>query len=265
MNGRNGKPPGNENGQVVLMIAGGPLANVIANTLASHFPRLAILREAPESKLRMLRRRSRIAGPAAALGQALCGVALKPLSRLSRARLAEIAADNGFVTGALPDVPVITVGSVNSSACRDALHSLAPDVVAVYGTRLIGARTLAAVDAPFINYHAGITPKYRGQHPAYRALAGGDADHAGVTIHLVDEGVDTGAVLYQAPVRFSPRDNITTYQFVQMAAARPLLVRAIEDALAGRLSPRHVDLPSRNWLPPTIWEYAVNGLARSVW
>lgn len=137
--------------------------------------------------------------------------------------------------------------------------------MAVYGTRIIGKRTLAAVPASFINYHAGITPKYRGQHPVYWALVENDRSHAGVTIHLVDEGVDTGAVLYQETVQVSPRDNITTYQYVQMAVALPLFVRAIEDALCDRINPRTVDLPSRLWFPPTLRQYVMNGIRRSVW
>jgi methionyl-tRNA formyltransferase len=124
---------------------------------------------------------------------------------------------------------------------------------------------LAAVAAPFINYHAGITPKYRGQHPAYWAQVESDRDNAGVTVHLVDEGVDTGAVLYQEPVSFSPSDNITTYQYVQMVTALPLFVRAIEDALKARLRPQRVDLPSRKWFPPTLAQYLMNGMRHSVW
>jgi hypothetical protein len=59
------------------------------------------------------------------------------------------------------------------------------------------------VPSPFINYHAGINPKYRGQDPAYWARVQGDAEHAGITIHLVDEGVDTGAVLFQTCIDLS--------------------------------------------------------------
>lgn len=119
--------------------------------------------------------------------------------------------------------------------------------------------------APFINYHAGINPKYRGQHPGYWALVHGDPEHAGVTIHLVDEGVDTGAVLYQARVAFTCEDDITTYQWLQMAHALPLFAAALEDALAQRLTPKRVDLPSRQWFPPTLWAYAWNGMTRGVW
>jgi methionyl-tRNA formyltransferase len=157
------------------------------------------------------------------------------------------------------------IGSVNSAACRTALRDIDPSVVIVYGTRIIKPPTLACVPAPFINYHAGINPKYRGQHGAYWARCNHDPEHAGVTIHLVDAGIDTGKVLRQAHVTFSPDDNIATCQHRQIAAALPLLVEAIEEAAAGRLRPRQIDLPSRQWFHPTLWGYLRTGLAQGVW
>jgi methionyl-tRNA formyltransferase len=71
------------------------------------------------------------------------------------------------------------IGSVNSAACREALSELRPDLVVVYGTRIIKRDTLASVAVPFINYHAGVNPKYRGQNGAYWARSNADPDHAG--------------------------------------------------------------------------------------
>lgn len=251
--------------RIVLLVAGGELANIVANHLVKHSGQITVLQEEPESKRAIFRRRARLVGPLYARSQALCGVLLKVVSKLSRARRRQICAEHSLATAAPVGVEIKSVGSVNSEDCRRALKELDPQVVAVYGTRIIGKQTLACVAAPFINYHAGITPKYRGQQPAYWALAENDAGHAGVTVHLVDEGVDTGAVLYQGAVRFAPGDNITTYHYVQMAVALPLFVRAIEDALAGRLKPKRVDLPSRKWFPPSLRQYLVNGLRRAVW
>ena len=149
--------------------------------------------------------------------------------------------------------------------CRRALQLLAPRAVAIYGTRIISQRTLDAVDAPFINYHAGINPKYRGQHPAYWARVEGDDENAGVTVHLVDKGVDTGEVIYQQQVEFAARDNIATYQYVQLATGMVLLSRVIRDVLKGRLQTRRVALPSKLWFPPTIWQYVWNGTMKGVW
>ncbi len=238
---------------------------IAVNDLAERFGQLTVLKEEPEAKWDVFRRRARLKGPLYALGQATCALMLKGLARMSQKRIREICADHRLRIGSPRNIDLRNIGSVNSETCRHLLRELNPDVVAVYGTRVISKETLRAVDAPFINYHAGITPEYRGQHPAYWALVNADTDRVGVTIHLVDEGVDTGGVLCQAPVRFTPRDNITTYQYVQMATALPLFVRAIEDALARRLTPRNFKAPSKHWYPPTLVQYIANGMFRSIW
>ena len=251
--------------RVVLLIAEGPLGHIVANDLARRWPGLVVIEEQPESKARIIKRRARLLGWPTALSQAACGLALRVLSRRSVTRAAAICREHGLVAALPPQVPHHRVASINAPATRALLTDLAPDVVAVYGTRILSRATLAAIGVPVINYHAGINPKYRGQHPAYWALSARDPAHAGVTIHLVDEGVDTGAVLHQRRVEFSPRDTIATYQLVQMAAALPLLARAIEEALDGRLAPHTVDLPSRQYFPPTLGQYVFNGCLRGVW
>lgn len=254
-----------EPARIAVLVAGGPLANMLVNGLSRRFGRILVLKEEPEAKLAILRRRARLVGWWEALGQAAFGFLQKIIARRSRQRLAAIW--QGHDLNPLPDpaVAVREIGAVNAQACREALRALDPQVVVVYGTRIIRQATLACVSVPFINYHAGVNPKYRGQNGAYWARSNSDPSHAGVTVHLVDEGVDTGDVLYQAHTDFAAGDNIATYQHRQMATALPLVIQAVEDALEGRLAPRRVDLPSRQWFHPTLWGYVRTGVAQGVW
>jgi hypothetical protein len=249
---------------IVLLTAGGSLAWIVINSLRKRLGAITVIEEVSETKAEIFRRRVRLVGWWHALGQVAFGLTERVFLR-NRSRLASIWSRHGLDRRPNPEVTVHRVSSVNAPECRLLLERLRPKVVAVYGTRILKKATLQCIDAPFINYHAGINPKYRGQHPGYWALASGDAENAGVTIHLVDEGVDTGSVLYQARVAFEPNDTIATYQHVQAATALPLFQRAIEDALAGRLHPKAVDLPSQQFLPPTLWAYLGNGLMRGVW
>ena len=249
---------------IVVLTAGGPLAWIVVNGLAARLGTLTVIEECPETKGEVIRRRARLLGWGHTLGQIAFGL-FERLAVKNPARLREIWSRHGLEPGPDPKITVHRVPSVNSPACRALLSELAPRVVAVYGTRILTKATLTTTAAPFVNYHAGINPKYRGQHPGYWALASGDAEHAGITIHLVDEGVDTGSVLYQARVAFTPEDTISTYQHVQAATALPLFARALHDALDGRLNPRRVDLPSQQFFPPTLWRYLATGLVRGVW
>lgn len=254
-----------ERGRIVLLTAGGPLGWCVANALRRSFDDLVVIQEDQESKPAIIRRRARLLGWPSALSQTVCAIALRAWSKQSKTRIEEICSQRRLETRPDPGLDIRRVPSVNSETCRRLLHELSPAVVAVYGTRIIKAPTLDCVSAPFINYHAGINPKYRGQHPAYWALASLDAANAGITIHLVDNGVDTGGVLYQRRVAFEACDSILTYQWVQMADALPLFAQSIEDGLEGRLQTCPVSLPSRQYFPPTLGHYVWNGLARGVW
>lgn len=249
----------------MLLTTDGPLPNIVVNDLARHVEGLVVLVEDGPPRGAMMKSRARLLGWPTAIGQTAANYLFKVLRKAGARRTRAIEAAFGLDRRDLGQAPTIRIGSVNAERCRDELKRLDPAVVAVYSTGIIKKATLDCVPAPFINYHAGINPKYRGQDPAYWALVQGDPEHGGVTIHLVDEGVDTGDVLYQETVDFSDGGNITAYPHQQVATALPLVRRAIDDAINGRLSPRKVDLPSRKWFPPTLWAYLWYGLSRGVW
>jgi phosphoribosylglycinamide formyltransferase-1 len=58
-----------------------------------------------------------------------------------------------------------------------------------------------------VNVHPSLLPRFPGAHAIADALAAG-ADETGVTIHLVDEGLDTGPVLRQEAVPVEPRETL---------------------------------------------------------
>lgn len=226
---------------------------------------MTIVAEERESKLTLIRRRMRRQGVVTILGQIGFVLFQRLLAPGSRKRIGEIIAEYGIDPHPNASCEMIHVGSVNSEACRAALARLEPDAVLVVGTRIIGKETLASLTVPVINFHSGINPKYRGQAGGYWALAMGDPDNAGVTVHIVDEGVDTGGVLYQARFQPTARDNFITYFFIQAAIARPFAITAVEDALAGRLKPVQVDLPSQQFYHPTLWFYLWTAWTKGVW
>jgi folate-dependent phosphoribosylglycinamide formyltransferase PurN len=253
-------------GRVALLATEGALTNVLVNHLDSKFDDLTLLIEDPEPKSVVFDRRTKLLGRATAYGQLGMQFANRFVYKLAVRRIDELCEKHGLDRSPHEARPRQQIGSVNSEACRDALKALNPDVVAVFSTRIIRSETLHCLgDVPFINYHAGINPAYRGMHPAYWAMVEKDKENVGVTIHLVDEGVDTGNVLYQARINPTRADNIMTYYFDQMGVALPLLVEAIKDGIDGTLRPYNVDLPSRQYFPPTLWQYCWNGITRQVW
>jgi len=251
--------------RIVVLTGGGPLPWIMTHALIERFGPITILEEDKEPLSVMVRRRSKMLGRWQALGQVGFGVLLKLLHRTSISRKQEIIAQAGLSTAAPTNCRYIQIGNVNSDACRAALRKLKPDVVVVIGTRMIKSATLRSVDASFINYHAGLNPKYRGMNGGYWALAMGDAKNFGITVHLVDEGVDTGGIISYRTLTSTRGDNFTTYPLLQAAAARPLVIQAVGDVLDGRLKMINVPLPSQQWFHPTLWGYVATGISKGVW
>jgi phosphoribosylglycinamide formyltransferase 1 len=58
-----------------------------------------------------------------------------------------------------------------------------------------------------VNVHPSLLPHFPGAHAVEDQLAAG-IEESGVTVHLVDEGVDTGPILVQEPVPVEPRNTL---------------------------------------------------------
>jgi phosphoribosylglycinamide formyltransferase 1 len=252
-------------GDVVLLVVDNSLCRIAAWRLAARFPDLTIIVEQYVPRLKLIRSRIRRFGLVHTAGQIAFILYSRLIRRRAAGRIDGIVAAAGLEARWPEGIDRIEVISVNAPDTIARLQTLHPKVVLVVGTRIISRKVLAAVEAPFINYHDGITPKYRGIHGGYWASARNDLANFGATVHLVDPGIDTGEVLYQVRLRPSGEDNYATFSYLQLAAALPLLVRAAEDALGGTMTPQTVELPSHLWSHPTIWGYFATGVCRGAW
>ncbi|HMQ58723.1 MAG TPA: formyl transferase [Rhizobiaceae bacterium] len=251
--------------RIVAITAGGHHPAIVLNALMDQFGPFPVLLEQPEDRSAFLRRRAARIGWVQVAGQFPMMMWSRFGKRLAARRIEQIRTEHGLSFGLSPKLKRVPVPSVNSDVARAHLRALAPEVVFVVGARMIGKATLSCIGTPFINYHAGINPAYRGQNGGYFALASGDAGNFGATVHLIDEGVDTGAVLYQQRVTPQKGDSILTYPYLLAAKSRGICVKAVSDALESNLRPVKVGGPSRQWYHPTVWGYVWTGLVRGVW
>ena len=252
--------------RIVLLAGEGDSSRIVYHALASAFGSVNAIIEEPIPKIGLLKRRLRRLGPVTVAGQILFQSAVVPiLQKRSGARVAAIKRENGLNDAPFPD-DVVRVSSANSDEARDALRRFNPAVVVVNGTRIIAKRTLQCVPAVFINTHAGITPLYRGVHGGYWALADGRPDLVGTTVHRVDEGIDTGAVLGQVTFAVNRNDNFATYPYLHIAAGVPILLRTVSDALESKLQDVTVReaLPSKLRSHPTIAGYLYRRWKRGI-
>lgn len=215
-----------------------------------------VIIENSPSKIKMITKRIQKLGILTVIGQLCFKFFIEPfLTQISKKRIMHICSENHIENKPIPENDVQFVDSVNSDACIKIMRKISPDIILVMGTRIISAKVLKSISCPFVNMHMGITPLYRGVHGAYWALADGDAEHCGVTVHFVDEGIDTGAVIEQTNILPTKADNFSTYPLLQYAAGEKLFLNVLKAFSTGSLKAKHVDLPSKIRTHPTMFQY----------
>ena len=135
-------------------------------------------------------------------------------------------------------VPVAQPATLRSPEDREQLASWRPDVLVVVAYGLILPK--AALEIPrlgCLNVHASLLPRWRGAAPVERALLAGD-EMTGVTIMLMEEGLDTGPILSQQAVAIDPHDTGASLRAKLALSGGPLLLEALDGLAAGTLQPR---------------------------
>jgi len=216
----------------------------------------AAILEQPISKKELAKKRIKKIGFFPVLGQVLFSVFVVPLLRIkSKKRRAAIINKYLLNNNAFNNSKLTRVGSVNDEECLHAIQLLQPDIIIVNGTRIISKKILQSTNAIFLNMHVGITPQYRGSHGGYWALQNNDIEHFGTTIHLIDAGIDTGAVISQAFIKPDKQDNFATYPILQTAIGIDLFKKVLPDIIAGNYKTVNNITKGRMYYQPTIWHY----------
>ena len=237
---------------------------ILTNYLNKNFSIECVFVENKLGKKHFFKRRIKKLGLAIVLGQILFKVLIeKPMRIGSNRKISQIKHIHKLNAN-IPPVPLELVESVNSPILISKLKEIAPQLVIVSGTRIISESVLRCIDAPFINIHAGITPRYRGVHGAYWALTEDKSDLAGVTVHFIDKGIDTGEVIDQAIIEIDKTDNFCTYPIKQLVSGLPMLKDIIQAISKNQLIVRESKVKtSKLWSHPTIFQYIkhfINGV-----
>jgi methionyl-tRNA formyltransferase len=135
-------------------------------------------------------------------------------------------------------IAYVTVEHLDVEAGLDALRHLAPDLAIHAGAGILRSATLAVPRLGTLNAHMGLLPAFRGMNTAEWSVLTGHP--VGCTIHLIDEGVDTGDVLCSLVI---PVDNARSIEQLREIVDRAQLA-LLGDVVAyvaqtGALPPRH--------------------------
>jgi len=107
------------------------------------------------------------------------------------------------------------------------IATYSPDLVVCAGfMRILPANVVQAFSPNLINMHPALLPLYPGAHAVRDALADG-AVVTGASIHVVDEGVDTGPVIAQEQVDVLPDDTESSLHERIKVVERDLIVQTV--------------------------------------
>ncbi len=139
--------------------------------------------------------------------------------------------------------------SLRGSEALTALREAQPAaiVVAAYG-EILRRNVLELPPRGCVNVHASLLPRHRGAGPIAAAILAGDAV-AGVTIMLMDAGMDTGPMLAQAELPIGPGDTTGTLTARLAELGARALMETLPRWLAGTIEPQPQDGAQATYAP----------------
>jgi len=135
------------------------------------------------------------------------------------------------------DLPVFTPLKVKDPEFLKKLRELSPDLIVVcaYG-KILPKEVLEIPKHGCWNIHASLLPKYRGAAPINWAIIRGEKE-TGITIMLMDEGMDTGPILLQKAIPIEEEDTSITLAEKLSKLGKDAILEAIELFFKGEISP----------------------------
>lgn len=136
------------------------------------------------------------------------------------------------------DIPVFQPEKIKGSNALEIIQSYKPDVniVVAYG-KILPKEILDSAKFGSINVHASLLPKYRGAAPIQWAVLNGD-EKTGVSIMQMDEGLDTGDILYVEETKIG--ENETSAELFDRLSeiGAESLIKTLTMLENGELSPK---------------------------
>lgn len=244
------------NTKILILTSESKTNHYLVQELSAHFDISCVIYEKGSfaAKFRMIRYRLKKQGLLKTLGQVVFIIYAKIIiNSFSKQKINHLL---GSVNKT--NRPSIKLKNLNCSKVAELIKKYNPNVVVVSGTSIIKKNIINLCNS-IINIHCGITPEYRGVHGAFWAIYNQDYKKAGVTIHQIDAGVDTGPILYQKRIEFDPAtDTFCTLAIKQYLVGTDLMIKSIKEIISSKGNIKTFSKSStlsKQWYHPTITEY----------
>ena len=131
-------------------------------------------------------------------------------------------------------IPVLRSFDPNNEETQNWIQALDPEVIAVFGTRIIQEPILSLARLGALNIHTGLSPYYRGGQCTFWCLYEEDIEHVGVTIHHLTQKIDGGDIVYIAQPAIEASDTVRSIECKLVKAGTEKMIQAIFDLRAGK-------------------------------
>jgi lipopolysaccharide export system permease protein len=125
------------------------------------------------------------------------------------------------------NIPVLQPVSLKDPEFLEALKAWKPDLFAVVAFRMLPKVVWEIPKLGTFNLHAALLPQYRGAAPINWAVINGEKT-TGVTTFMIDEGMDTGGIMYRYDCRIEPEDTAGDVHDKLMEIGAKLVVNTVE-------------------------------------
>ncbi len=116
---------------------------------------------------------------------------------------------------------------INAPAMIRRLKEMRPDLGLVYGTRRLSQDVIACFKDGLINVHRGMTERYRGLDSELWTIYHNDWHNIGVTLHMVDSGLDTGPIVTAGRVSLAPGTRLHQLRALTAEIAADLMIETL--------------------------------------
>ena len=130
------------------------------------------------------------------------------------------------------NIPVLQPLSLKDPEFLDALRAWKADLFVVVAFRMLPKVVWEMPPLGTFNLHAALLPQYRGAAPINWAVINGDKA-TGVTTFMIDDGMDTGKIMYREQYIIDPDENVGSVHDNLMEIGSRLVVQTVEAILDG--------------------------------
>lgn len=148
------------------------------------------------------------------------------------------------------DIDLYQANYLKNAEPIDWVRKLQPDLLVLgFVTAFVPQEMIDLAKFGGINYHPSLLPKYRGGSAINWAIIKGETE-TGVTIHFIDEGVDTGPILLQEKVAITPDDTVKSVYFNKLyPLGIEMIAEAVKQIREGHANPINQDESNASFQP----------------